>query len=192
MHRTWARAEQSSSCKESHEIFPQDIPPPRRFSFVPTYEKDEPAMGLLLGWEYGRLWLKEHKETMIKQLSEAKPLFIQPDFIWWVNKRAAVIDRRQIFLEKKENPHVKNCNLTAFAAVKSHRQRRHLGNTSLNKTATTPPGSATESAGSLAMTNFEKAKKCNCKDCKQRRCAAGGQTKEQLNARTKSISIPWY
>ncbi|KAL7734548.1 hypothetical protein ACLKA6_010861 [Drosophila palustris] len=125
MHKTWSRAEQTRSCKESHQIFPTDGPAPPRLQFATTFESEEPNMGLLLGWEYGRLWLKEHKEFVTKELTNAKPIFIDPDFSWWVNKRSAVLDRRQYFLKNKQNPHVKNCNLSAFSMAKSQRQKKN-------------------------------------------------------------------
>ncbi|XP_034483557.1 uncharacterized protein LOC117788797 [Drosophila innubila] len=131
MHKTWSRAEQFRSCKESHQIFPTDGPAPRRLQFSTSFEKEQPAMGLLLGWEYGRLWLKEHKEFVTRELTNAKPVFIDPDFSWWVNKRTAVLDRRQFYLKNKQNPHVKNCNLSAFTMAKHQRQKKG-GNTEIS------------------------------------------------------------
>jgi len=90
MNMTWSRAERSRSSKEDHQIFPIEEPAPRRLQFTTSFEKEQPAMGLLLGWEYGRLWLKEHKEFVKKELRNAKAMFIDPDFSWWVNKRATV------------------------------------------------------------------------------------------------------
>ncbi|XP_023171366.1 uncharacterized protein LOC111599811 isoform X2 [Drosophila hydei] len=63
MHKVWSRAEPTRECKDTHDIFPKDLLKQQPSTFVPSYEKDEPAMSLLLGWEYGRLWLKEHKES---------------------------------------------------------------------------------------------------------------------------------
>ncbi|EDW70249.1 uncharacterized protein Dvir_GJ17142 [Drosophila virilis] len=201
MHRTWARAEQFRSCKESHEIFPREPPQARHNAFIPSFDKEQPSIGLLLGWEYGRLWLKEHKESMDKELSETKPYFIEPDFGWWVNKRTTVLDRRQIFLKKKQNPHFKNCNLSAFANSKTHR-KKHTSSSNANSSAA--PGSeqaglvatgldhaGTVSDGAARMTDAEKRKICKCKDCKQRRC--GGQEKYKLLSEIrKSVPIPWY
>ncbi|XP_017863940.1 PREDICTED: uncharacterized protein LOC108614355 [Drosophila arizonae] len=198
MHQVWTRAELSTVAKETHEIFPKDLPQPRQTSFVPSYEKEPPAMSLLLGWEYGRLWLKEHKQSIEKETSKQKPYFVESDFSWWVSKRTVVLDRRQIFTKKKQNPHVKNCNLTAFALSKINRLKYKEEEAAANgakaskspdaaKAARPPDGQPAPSA------DAEKAKICNCKDCKQRR--TGGQATKRTDHNhedRRSTSIPWY
>ncbi|XP_060655749.1 uncharacterized protein LOC132790994 [Drosophila nasuta] len=217
MHKTWARAEQVRSCKESHQIFPSDEPPPRRLSFSSSFEKEQPSMSLLLGWEYGRLWLKEHEEFVTKELTNAKPPYIDPDFDWWVNKRTAVMDRRQYYLKNKQNPHMKNCNLSAFAAIKTHRQKKERGsaaesekqrisggkeNSSL-RVNSTMNSSVNDSSSSAAIVNASsnfKSKKCKCKDCVQRRKSGqeiksgsyGPDNRKVFYVTQKLLSMPWY
>lgn len=150
-------------------------------------------MSLILGWEYGRLWLKEHKEFITTEITKSKPQFIEPDFTWWTTKRNNKMDRRQIFLKKKQNPHSKNCNLSAFGLSKAGRLKR------LNKLANVgkevEPG-ADHGSGEPK----KKPKKCNCKDCMLRACAGqtvvsgsyGPNDRKVIYVSRKVRSIPWY
>lgn len=196
MHQVWTRAELSTVAKETHEIFPKDLPQPPQTSFVPSYEKEQPAMSLLLGWEYGRLWLKEHKQSIEKETSKKKPYFVESDFSWWVSKRTVVMDRRQIFTKKKQNPHVKNCNLTAFALSKINRLKYKEEEAAANgrKVPKSPDPAKAAASTDAPPAPSDKAKICNCKDCKQR--PTGGQaTKTKTNhdyEDRRSTSIPWY
>lgn len=148
-------------------------------------------MSLILGWEYGRLWLKEHKEFITSELTKSKPQFIEPDFVWWTTKRNQVLDRRGIFLKKKQNPHAKNCNLAAFSTSKAQRQKR------LDKIANAEMAETTEPESGEPE---KKAKKCNCKDCMQRRCGGeeivsgsyGPDNRKVYYVTKKLRSIPWY
>lgn len=193
MHNIWTKAKQFPHCKETHQIFPPDDFPSRRISFTASFNKEPPAMSLILGWEYGRLWLKEHKEFITTEITKSKPQFIEPDFTWWTTKRNNKMDRRQIFLKKKQNPHSKNCNLSAFGLSKAGRLKR------LNKLANVgkevEPG-ADHGSGEPK----KKPKKCNCKDCMLRACAGqtvvsgsyGPNDRKVIYVSRKVRSIPWY
>lgn len=189
MHAIWTKAKQFPHCKETHQIFPPDDFPVRRISFTASFNNEPPAMSLILGWEYGRLWLKEHKEFITSELTKSKPQFIEPDFVWWTTKRNQVLDRRGIFLKKKQNPHAKNCNLAAFATSKAQRLKR------LDKIA----NAETETERGSGEPKG-KAKKCNCKDCMQRRCGGeeivsgsyGPDNRKVFYVTKKLRSIPWY
>ncbi|XP_017844441.1 uncharacterized protein LOC108601060 [Drosophila busckii] len=176
MTLAWSRSDPARAAKESHEIFPIEQPLVRR-TFVPSYDKEPPAMSLLLGWEYGRVWLQEHHEMMTRILSKSKPQFIEPNFDWWVSKRNATLDRRALFVKSAQNAHAKNCNMSAFAQSKVNRQLR----------------SKSLQAGSSGVA--ELAAICNCKDCKQRRCKGGfnkGLGKAAAQAERFVKSMPWY
>ncbi|KAH8344058.1 uncharacterized protein [Drosophila takahashii] len=66
--------------------------------FTPTYEQEEPQMGLILSWHYGRQWLEERnshgKETKKKIKTGAK--FIPPDYSSWLEKRRINKTRQQL------------------------------------------------------------------------------------------------
>lgn len=44
-------------------------------------------MSYLIGWEYGRMWLKERDAFKEKRDLLAHPKRIRNDFKWWLEKR---------------------------------------------------------------------------------------------------------
>ena len=56
--------------------------------FVPTYEANNciPIMSYILGWEYGRQWLKERDDFIGMRVKQHTPKFIKPDINKWLEK----------------------------------------------------------------------------------------------------------
>ncbi|XP_017119591.1 uncharacterized protein LOC108141021 [Drosophila elegans] len=70
----------------------------RHHSFTPTYEQEEPQMGLLLSWHYGRQWLEErniHDKMTNKKIKKGHK-FIPPDYSSWLEKRTQKKTRKQL------------------------------------------------------------------------------------------------
>ncbi|XP_017046013.1 uncharacterized protein LOC108091372 [Drosophila ficusphila] len=69
-----------------------------RKPFTPTYEQEQPQMGLILSWHYGRQWLEErrnHQEKTRKKMKKTAK-FIAPDFTSWLEKRKRNKTRQQL------------------------------------------------------------------------------------------------
>lgn len=77
----------------------------RHTTFQPSYEREEPRMGLILSWHYGRQWLEErqtHEKSMNKIIKKSTK-FIQPDFSKWLEKRKLTKTRRQRASFREQN-----------------------------------------------------------------------------------------
>ncbi|EDV47828.1 uncharacterized protein LOC6552100 [Drosophila erecta] len=70
----------------------------RHMKFTPTYEREEPQMGLILSWHYGRQWVDErdtHKMATEKRVKK-KASFIPPNYTSWLEKRRLKKTRQQL------------------------------------------------------------------------------------------------
>ncbi|XP_017081617.1 uncharacterized protein LOC108114944 [Drosophila eugracilis] len=67
-------------------------------SFTPTYEQEEPQMGLILSWHYGRQWLEERDchEKKTKKMIKTEANFIPPDYTRWLERRKRSKTRQQL------------------------------------------------------------------------------------------------
>ncbi|KAL7742943.1 hypothetical protein ACLKA6_002088 [Drosophila palustris] len=133
MPTTWERSITIKRSSKSR-LFPE-AEREKRPVFIATFErKSEPArMSLVLGWEYGRQWLKERDEFH-RQVGNAKRRFIENDYNWWLKKRNFVIDRRKLRARQQQpNVATPNHNLSAFAESKKTRAATS-GTSGTNKT----------------------------------------------------------
>ncbi|XP_034490074.1 uncharacterized protein LOC117793784 [Drosophila innubila] len=120
MPTTWER---SITIKHSNKsrLFPDDGKEKRPL-FIASFErKTEPAgISLLMGWEYGRQWLKERDE-FLRQTGNSRRRFIENDYNWWLKKRQFVLERRKFNTRQQPNVAKPNHNLSAFAEAKKTR-----------------------------------------------------------------------
>lgn len=150
---SWERSRPIRRSNKS-SIFPDDGCR-RPQLFVASFERktERPQMSLLLGWEYGREWLKERDEFLRHDTFKSNKRFIEPDYNWWLKKRQIVLDRRKLFTRsRRAAANQKKCyEMTAFDGARQLRQERELQQ------------QHPERAIHLEV-------KCECADCKQKRC----------------------
>ncbi|XP_030373273.1 uncharacterized protein LOC115623190 [Scaptodrosophila lebanonensis] len=117
----WSRSLPVRKSQDCNNIFHN---PPERIYFYASFEKkhEDPPMGLLLGWEFGRQWLEERQHFLREKRIMAKENYIEPDFNWWLNKRKRIKQRKNF--QKKPQPPGKTCNITAFTKAKEARRIR--------------------------------------------------------------------
>ncbi|EDV44311.1 uncharacterized protein Dana_GF19866 [Drosophila ananassae] len=67
----------------------RDVTNLRHTNFTPSFETEQPQMGLILSWHYGRQWLEEREvhQKSVQKKTKKSTKFIPPDFTRWLEKR---------------------------------------------------------------------------------------------------------
>ncbi|KAH8413397.1 hypothetical protein KR009_010580 [Drosophila setifemur] len=83
-NKEWSKA---NLCRPKNNITTEAGRRAASFPVRPENECDPVSMALLIGQEYGRIWLRERDEFVVQREKAVKAKFIKNDFEWWLKLR---------------------------------------------------------------------------------------------------------